>query len=179
MLFAEQMGSWVLWGQKRHHSAVNANFFHSAIVRLSYVLTDTASWGAGKTGSEYSSWLIRLERMQIGLKMEAGDCPPLSVKTFLKGYFIWDSEGLESKQKKKRNVEEGSTEENIDVWGKNWLAEGSQIEYRGDLCVFETLHWEKKWSQNGSTSGAVSWYVTQLHPWHYFGATFKGGAVFV
>ncbi len=26
--------------------------------------------------------------------------------------------------------------------------------------------------------GAVSWYVTQLHPWHYFGATFKGGAVF-
>ena len=37
----------------------------------------------------------------------------------------------------------------------------------------------KKWSQNGSTPGAVSWYVTQLHPWHYFGANFKGGAVFV
>ena len=29
-------------------------------------------------------------------------------------------------------------------------------------------HWEK----------SVSWYVTQLHPWHYFGATFKGEAVF-
>ncbi len=27
--------------------------------------------------------------------------------------------------------------------------------------------------------GAVSWYVTQLNLWHYFGATFKGGAVFV
>ena len=40
------------------------------------------------------------------------------------------------------------------------------------------LHWEKKWSQNGSTPGAVSWYVTQLHLWHYFGATFKGGTVF-
>ncbi len=37
----------------------------------------------------------------------------------------------------------------------------------------------KKWSQNGSTPGAVSWYVNQLHPWHYFGATFKDGAVFV
>ncbi len=38
---------------------------------------------------------------------------------------------------------------------------------------------KKKWSQNSSTIGAVLWYVTQLHPWHYFGATFKGGAVFV
>ena len=38
---------------------------------------------------------------------------------------------------------------------------------------------KKKWSQNGSNPGVVSWYVTQLHRWHYFGATFKGGAVFV
>ena len=28
-------------------------------------------------------------------------------------------------------------------------------------------------------TGAVSWYETQLHPWHYFGATFKGEAIFV
>ncbi len=32
------------------------------------------SWGAGKVGSEYSSWF-----MQIGLKMEAGDCPTLNM----------------------------------------------------------------------------------------------------
>ncbi len=35
----------------------------------------------------------------------------------------------------------------------------------------------KKWSKNGSTPGAVSWYITQLHPWHYFGAIFQGRAV--
>ena len=42
---------------------------------------------------------------------------------------------------------------------------------------YSTPHWEKsgaktlrkKWSQNGSTPGAVSWCVTQLHLWHYFG----------
>ncbi len=33
------------------------------------------SWGAGKVGSEYSSWFC----MQIGLKMEAGDCPTLNM----------------------------------------------------------------------------------------------------
>ncbi len=37
------------------------------------------SWGAGKVGSEYSSWFIRLVCMQIGLKMEAGDCPTLNM----------------------------------------------------------------------------------------------------
>ncbi len=44
------------------------------------------SWGAGKQGSEYISWFRRLEcisRMQIfvqiGLKMEAGICPPLNI----------------------------------------------------------------------------------------------------
>ncbi len=46
------------------------------------------SWGAGKVGSEYSSWFIRLEciswrfltmSMQIELKMEAGDCPTLNM----------------------------------------------------------------------------------------------------
>ncbi len=45
------------------------------------------SWGAGKVGSEYSSWFIRLECiscpvqicMQIGLKMEAGDCRTLNM----------------------------------------------------------------------------------------------------
>ncbi len=36
---------------------------------------------------------------------------------------------------------------------------------------------EKKVEQK-RLPGAVSWYVTQLHPWDYFGATFKGGAVF-
>ncbi len=35
MHYAEQMRYWVLWGQKRPHSAVNARFFfQSAIVRL-------------------------------------------------------------------------------------------------------------------------------------------------
>ncbi len=29
------------------------------------------------------------------------------------------------------------------------------------------LHW-KKWSQNSCTPGAVSWYATELHSWHYF-----------
>ncbi len=24
---------------------------------------------------------------------------------------------------------------------------------------------------------SVSWYVTQLHPWHYFGGTFKGNTL--
>ncbi len=38
---------------------------------------------------------------------------------------------------------------------------------------------KKKWSQNGSTPGTVSWCVIQLEPWHYFGATFKGRAVCV
>ena len=57
------------------------------------------SWGAGKQGSGYISWFRRLECIstmldfvQIGLKMEAGDCPPLninamsaiSVKSYLK-----------------------------------------------------------------------------------------------
>ena len=38
MLFAEQMRSWGFFGRKRPHSAVNASFFHSAIVRLKYLL---------------------------------------------------------------------------------------------------------------------------------------------
>ncbi len=42
------------------------------------------SWGAGKIGSEDSSWFRRLECpvqicVQIGLKMEAGDCPQLNM----------------------------------------------------------------------------------------------------
>ncbi len=38
------------------------------------------SWCAGKLGTEYSSWFIRLECicMQIELKKEAGDCLPLN-----------------------------------------------------------------------------------------------------
>ncbi len=42
---------------------------------------------------------------------------------------------------------------------------------------------EKKWSQNGSTPEAVSWYLTQLHPWlhpprwHRFPKRLQGGAV--
>ncbi len=50
------------------------------------------NWGAGKQGSEYVSWFRQLECIQIGLKMEARDCPPLninamwaiSVKSYLK-----------------------------------------------------------------------------------------------
>ena len=41
-----------------------------------------------------------------------------------------------------------------------------------DLRPRYCLTLRKKWSQKGSTPGAVSWYVTQLHPWHYFGAPF-------
>ncbi len=48
------------------------------------------SWGAGKQGSGYVSWFRRLECIgrrfltmqffvQIGLKMEPGDCPPLNI----------------------------------------------------------------------------------------------------
>ncbi len=47
---------------------------------------------------------------------------------------------------------------------------------KGSGTISKSNHWEKKWSQNGSTPGAVLWYVTQLHPWHYFGVAFKGGA---
>ncbi len=51
-------------------------------------------------------------------------------------------------------------------------------------CICHDQFWQyctlrKKWSQKGSIPGAVSWYVTQLHPWHYFGVTFKGGAVYL
>ncbi len=57
------------------------------IRRLIKVCLNRYSWGAGKVGSEYSSWFIRLESiscpvqicMQIGLKMEAGDCPKLNM----------------------------------------------------------------------------------------------------
>ncbi len=58
---------------------------------------------------------------------------------------------------------------------------------RGIFCLIQwfllsvTLR-KKKWSQNGSTPGAVSWYVTQLHPWHYLrkknGSTLQSGIVF-
>ncbi len=56
----------------------------------------------------------------------------------------------------------------------------------------ETMHFvsyteRKSGAKNGSTPGAISWYVTQLHPWHYFlnmiikeknGSTLQGGTVF-
>ncbi len=44
----------------------------------------------------------------------------------------------------------------------NWYKNGNHI----NLTI---MHWEKKWSQDGG----VSWCVTQLHLWHYFGTTFK------
>ncbi len=41
------------------------------------------------------------------------------------------------------------------------------------------LHWGKRWSNNSSTPGAVSWYITQLIPpkWHRFPKWLQGGAV--
>ncbi len=54
------------------------------------------SWGAGKVCSEYSSWFIWLEciswrfLMQIGLKMEAGDCPTLNMNA-MENYLLSQS----------------------------------------------------------------------------------------
>ncbi len=61
-----------------YHSKVLLNILFTKKLK---VCLNRYSWGAGKVGSEYSSWFIRLECicMQIGLKMEAGDCPTLNM----------------------------------------------------------------------------------------------------
>ncbi len=41
-------------------------------------------------------------------------------------------------------------------WIRERLARDNILRYKGSTL-------RKKWSQNGSTSEAVSWYVTQLH----------------
>ena len=67
----------------------------------------------------------------------------------------------------------------VPFWKQSLLWEGTILAPTWHHFMKTAPHWEKKWSQNGSIPDAVSWYVTQLHPWHYFGATFKGGAVFL
>ncbi len=73
----------------------------------------------------------------------------------------------------------------ISIFSHLWSPKHARANWKQE-DVEETLltyrvHWKhvtilrKKWSQKGSTPGAVSWNVTQLPPWHYFGATFKGG----
>ncbi len=54
-----------------------------------------------------------------------------------------------------------------------------------DITSPKQMPWlRKKWSQNGSPTIAPplepfhDTIITQLHPWHYFGTTFRGGAIF-
>ncbi len=76
----------VVWNLKligyRQKCPKVADFSYFGIIPMndSYdlkVCLNRYSWGAGKVGSEYSSWFIRLEC--IRLKMEAGDCPTLNM----------------------------------------------------------------------------------------------------
>ena len=64
--------------------AKKARDFWKEILRNSKVIKvclNRYSWGAGKVGSEHSSWFIRLECicMQTRLKMKAGDWPTLNM----------------------------------------------------------------------------------------------------